>query len=1270
MELGASKLALIASVLSGPALSAAAQPSLTPALPLCFEATGNQPGGAAQFLARGYNYQFLLSATQARLVLSKPSGPGLPPERGRQISPHPSVIRTVLMDFLGANPRALILGAGELPGKINYLIGNDPAQWRNGVPAYGKVRVESLYDGINLVYYGNQQQLEYDFTVAPGANAGTIAIHFEGADKVTINPRGELILALGDAEVRHPRPALYQVVAGKRKAVSGGYRLKDSQTVSFEVSKYDHRLPLIIDPVLTYSTFFGGRAGDAAVAVKVDAAGAVYVAGITQGTLPVSGAPPGFLTSFQGGKLDGDAFVAKFDNTLTNLIFLTYLGGSLEDGAYDMALDQFNNIYLTGFTDSTNFPVKVPGGGVSGLPNAGRLGGTLDTTVHAFPTDAFVTELDSTGRNLVYSIYLGGTNEDVGESIAVDQAGNAYVTGYTFSLDPSNQFGIFINFPTTPNHYRIATSTNVVRSIAAGEAAAFVARIAAGAASLDYSTFFGGANADYGIGIAVNPQASDGIAYVTGFTSSTNFPTTAGATQTSLNHSTDAAAEFEKKVAPFDAFLSKFDTTLSGPSSLVYSTLLGGTNSDAGYRITVDPATTNVYVTGYTESGDFPNARTNVLGLYSGLITNTGRIALNSDVFLAKFDSSATLLYSIVFGGTHNDVGWGVAVDPTGSTVGVTGFTISSNFPGVLTSGLLSATNHGNSDVFVTLFTDINSNQPSVLYSTLLGGSGNDVGYGIALDSSTNAYVVGRTLSTNFPTLAPAGVRPIEPSFPGSNSVFLAKIELTSEQVIFTVQTDPANLTIIVDGETNVAPITISNFPGYPHTISTLLVQTNDGIRKVWTSWSDGGPLTHQIAPASDATFTATFETPPASAIAVITNGNGTVSPNYNQRMLKIGQRYSMTAKPRPGYLFAGWTGSIVTNTPKLTFVMEDGLVLEANFIPSPFIPLAGSYAGLFSDSNGVAFQSSGFFTATLSSLGSFSAKIQLAGKTYSISSHFSNGGLYSNSIPRHGLSPLSVSLQLDLSGANTLTGQISDGTWTAELLANRAAYFTVTPASTYTLIVPGAADSTAQPGGDGFGSIFVDGLGNVRFSGTLADGTKISQKTFLSSHGTWPFYASLYSGKGSILGWLTFTNEPSDDLSGQLSWFKTAQPRAKLYPAGFTVQTNAAGSIYSPAYFTTTNGSPLLDFTNGLVVLENGNLTQPITNRFSISPKNKVTSPDPNKLTLAFTTGSGLFHGSVVDPVARKTIAFSGALLQKQTNGSGFFLGNSQAGRVRVTPP
>jgi len=839
----------------------------------------------------------------------------------------------------------------------------------------------------------------------------------------------------------------------------------------------------------------------------------------------------------------------------------------------------------------------------------------------------------------VYSIYLGGNDVDVGDGIAIDAVGNAYVTGYTYST----------NFPSLNGYQTTLGGTNKTVN-------AFAARIAAGGTNLDYGSYLGGTNFDEAEGIAVD---SSGFAYVTGFTSSTNFPTTSDALRPLLNGATNLNSAY-------DAFISKFDMATFGAASLVYSSYLGGSNADAGNRITVD-AQTNVYVTGYTYSLDFPNTITN--SLRSGLGTN-GSVRVNSDAFLTKFSfagSSPSMVFSTVFGGTNNDMGWDVALDPAGNAVYIGGITKSTDFPIFDAFGVLRATNSGGNDAFIAVFTNDAS---AVLYSAYLGGSADDFGFGIAADSDGSAYVVGRTLSTNFPV-----VTPLQASRQSSNTAFLAKIVLTNRLLTVTIQTTPADLMVSVDGTNYLAPVTFTNwFPGTPRTLTTTAVQVTNDTEYVWTSWSDRGFLSHTIAPVIDATFTATFlAQPPTNHVALVINGGGAISPNLNGKTLNIGQRYTVTATPAAGYLFSSWTGGYETNKPTLTFVMQDGLIFQANFIPNPFIAIQGNYAGLFSDTNGVLFQSSGFFSKTLASKGAFSAKIQLAGKTYSLSGQFSNDGFFSNSIPRTGLSPLSVTLQLDFNGGNAVTGQISDGTWTAELLANRRVYSLSNPAPEaffrYTLVVPGAADPSTQPGGDGYGTLAVDAAGNVRFSGTLGDGTKISPVTFLSASGQWPFYSSLYSGKGSILGWLTFSSETNTDISGLLDWFKLPQAAAKFYPAGFAFQSEAQGSIYSPNYNATTNGSPVLNFTNGQVVLAGGNLSQSITNEVLLAGNNRVTNQSNNKLSLTITTSSGLFQGSVVDPATSKSIPFSGAVLQKQNIGNGIFLGTNQTGRVLFGP-
>ena len=300
----------------------AAQPLALPAsLPLCFEAGPGQANAPAQFIARGHDYQFQISAAGAQIALRKTAAESA----------------AVRMQFAGANPQAQISGDAELPGKINYLTGSEPAQWRVGVATFARVRVGGLYPGVNLVYYGNRQQLEYDFVIAPGTDPAVIAIHFDGADKVSVDARGDLVLSLAGSEIRQPRPVIYQTAGGARKGIEGGYRLVDAHTVAFVAGNYDRSQPLVIDPVLSFSTYYGGNAGETAYATAYDTNGFVYLTGQTFSVLYTNGVsfytPGAFQTNYGGGKVVGDVFVAKFDSS-ENLIYETYLGGSADDAAF------------------------------------------------------------------------------------------------------------------------------------------------------------------------------------------------------------------------------------------------------------------------------------------------------------------------------------------------------------------------------------------------------------------------------------------------------------------------------------------------------------------------------------------------------------------------------------------------------------------------------------------------------------------------------------------------------------------------------------------------------------------------------------------------------------------------------------------------------------------------------------------------------------------------------------------------------------------------
>ncbi|HWV99072.1 MAG TPA: SBBP repeat-containing protein [Candidatus Acidoferrum sp.] len=686
-------------------------------LPLSFEPNHGQVAGPARFLARGEQYQFLLGPAGVQFVLWKqdrvapasPLQPNFPPASSLHA-------RAARMEFIGANRDAGMQGADELPGKINYFLGNDSQRWHTGVPTFSRVQVAQLYPGIDLCYYGNPRQLEYDFELAPRTDPALISIRFDGVDALSLSPAGDLVLTLGDDQLRHQRPALYQLVGGRRRDVSGHYRIKDQHTVGFVVGPYDRDLPLVIDPTFSYSTYFGGNNGDAAYSVKVDANGSVYIAGATLSTSFLSAIPTNaFQTNFDGGKLTGDAFVAKLDSTGSTLLYFTYLGGSSEDVAYDLALDVAGNAYLTGTTGSTNFPTVKPL-----FPT---IGGTANTFLKVFPNDAFVAELNTNGSALVFSTYLGGEADDVANGIALDPAGNIYVTGFTDST----------NFPVV----------NALQSTNALNDDAFVVKIAPGGTNLVYSTFLGGTASDRGESIAAD---ENGFAYVTGYTLSTNFPYANGFQSTNSGTA--------------DAFV----TRLNPNGTLAYSTYLGGSFNDFATRIVLDPAG-KVLIAGATDSTNFPPS--SIPGGFH--IGNNGTNAFNYDIFLARFDTNGNLLATTLFGGSADDAPWGLAVDPSGR-IFVAGTTFSFDFPVTNVSGLFSTNTAGSRDVFVTA---LSADAATPLYSGYLGGFADDFAYGIAVDAESSAYVTGVTSSTNFPTASA-----YQTSLSGPSDAFLAKIRL------------------------------------------------------------------------------------------------------------------------------------------------------------------------------------------------------------------------------------------------------------------------------------------------------------------------------------------------------------------------------------------------------------------------------------------------------------------------------------------------------------
>jgi hypothetical protein len=704
------------------------------------------------------------------------------------------------MKLVNANPNAAVSGGNELPGKVNYFLGNDPGKWHTSVPTYAKVRYTGIYPGIDLVYYGNPSadgQLEYDFVVAPGADPGVIALDVAAGlsrhpssksggipirsgqvpPPLQIAADGDVVIKTDGGEIRFHKPVVYQGQDSgfrirdsgaknpqqpaasnrkspitNRKSIGACFRLDAQNRIHFALGAYDHTRPLVIDPVLAYSTFLGGSGGgDAGNAIAVDTAGNVYVAGGTRSVdFPVT--QGAFQTANQAVVRGGNAFVTKLNPTGTALVYSTYLGGSGGDGASAITVDTAGNAYVAGETYSTDFPVTQ---GAFQTTNKAAANGN-DT--------AFVAKLNPTGTALVYSTYLGGSAisiriayfGDQANAIAVDAAGDAYVAGETYSVD----------FPVTAGAFQ---TTN--RAGARGLWNAFVTTLNPAGTALVYSTYLGGSGSpgvkyagDAGNAIAVDTA---GNVYVAGQTYSPDFPVTSGAYQTT-NHA--AARELS------NVFVTKLSPA---GTALVYSTFLGGGGRDIGSAIAVDTAG-NVYVAGQTSSTDFP--------VTQGAFQTTNHVeaepplTLASNAFITKLDPAGTaLVYSTYLGGSgrvnqvdipDGDLASGLAFDSSGNAY-VTGSTGSVDFP--TTPGAYQMTNHrqcmgGWIGCYNAFITELNPTGSALLYSTYLGGEGTNPGEftgsaafrngdqanALALDNSGNVYVTGSAPSYDFPVTAGA----------------------------------------------------------------------------------------------------------------------------------------------------------------------------------------------------------------------------------------------------------------------------------------------------------------------------------------------------------------------------------------------------------------------------------------------------------------------------------------------------------------------------------
>ena len=660
------------------------------AVPLAFEENRGQFDAPVRYAARGVGQTLFLTPDEAVVALQpNPSQPA-------------SAIR---LRFDGAAGTTTVAGEEALPTQTHYFTGHDTAAWRTGVPSFGKVRYSNVYPGIDVVYYGKQRQLEYDFVLAPGANAQRIDMRFDGVDKVEIDGDGDLVLKTRAGNLTQKKPIVWQIVDGKHRRIDARF-MRRGRGIGIALAPYDRHQPLIIDPqVLFYATYLGGSVMDKTLAIAADTAGNTYVAGLTQSIdFPIANAAQPAKSSTT------DAFVAKLNPNGTALVYATYLGGNGIDAAVGIARDAMGNAYITGYTVSTDFPVT---------PDA------LQSTLHGSAYDAFVTQLAADGT-LHYSTYLGGSDVDMANAIATDGVGYALVAGFTCSADfpLANAFqpqlaGMPIGCFTAKDafvskveigapallyssylggsggdeakaiavdaQHRVAITgatkssnfplAGVALSAYAGGSDAFVSRLTA-QGTLDYSTPYGGTADDVGLGIATD---SSGSLYIAGSTQSTDFPIVT-AFQPDLH-------------GPADGFVAEFivHTGAREAAAVAYASFLGGRDEDVARAIAVD-SLGFAYVTGETRSLDFPIQLPTQPALHGP-----------SDAFVSRIHPAGTLTYSTFLGGNDEDAGWGIALSNGllrgTSNMHVAGITMSTD---LATGGVLQPGLQGSWDGFVS----------------------------------------------------------------------------------------------------------------------------------------------------------------------------------------------------------------------------------------------------------------------------------------------------------------------------------------------------------------------------------------------------------------------------------------------------------------------------------------------------------------------------------------------------------------------------------------
>ncbi|MGZ5442602.1 MAG: DUF7948 domain-containing protein [Thermoanaerobaculia bacterium] len=683
-----SALSLVAVAMFATATEAAAAPvtgsdadATYGRLPLLFERNDGQLDPAVRFLSRGDGYSLFLTSTEAALRLK-----GAGEADGA----------TVRWHVVGGNRNARITGESLQQTTSNYFIGNDPAKWRANVANYAKVRYEKVYPGVDLVYRGNQRQVEYDFVVAPHANPKQIRLAFDGIESMHVGADGELVLRTAHGDLVQPRPIVYQERNGKRQLVRGSYALLGDNRVGFRLGRYDRSRELVIDPVIVYSTFFGGTGYDETDVIAADSAGNAYVAGLT-----ISPSFPGseniVIQPQSGG--DYDVFVTKINPQGTAVVWATYLGGT-EGVEYSegIAVDSSGNVYISGDTNSTDFPVTA---------------GALQTTHGGNNRDSWVAKINAAGTALVYCTYVGGSGDEGNLDLAVDDSGNAYVVGYTGS-------------PAFPG----VTGSSIQPALNGGSDG-YLIKINTTGTAVAYATYLGG-ESGWDSTYSVFVDAS-GNAYVGGSTASTTFP---GVSGSSLQPTHGGSSR--------DGYVMKIN---AAGSAILFSTFLGGTGFDNIHSVELD-GSGNILLTGLTTSTNFPGVTgSSIQPAYSG----------GYDAHITKLNSDATaILWATYLGGTSDEFLVHLVLDAA-DNIYVAGGTYSTSFPGVTGSSIQPAHAGGNGDGFVA---KINAAGSAIDWATYLGASTWESVYDFDVDAAGTVYAVGLAEST-FPGVTADAIQPV-----------------------------------------------------------------------------------------------------------------------------------------------------------------------------------------------------------------------------------------------------------------------------------------------------------------------------------------------------------------------------------------------------------------------------------------------------------------------------------------------------------------------------